>query len=55
MFFGRREDDGHCLGMHTRDLHVRFGRQEREYVGGDLAFLRLPHARPARPESSEAE
>src|ERR1700722_17109215 len=39
----RRQNDRHGLRVHAPDFCVRFGGQESEDVGGDLALLGLPN------------
>src|ERR1700688_3952729 len=55
VLLGRRQDDRHGLGMHLPHLGVRLAGQEREDVGGDLAFLRLSDGGPIGPQTGKTE
>src|ERR1035437_7804882 len=49
VFFSGRQNDRHRLRMHPPDFRVRFGREEGEDVGSDLALLGFAHAGPVGP------
>jgi hypothetical protein len=49
---GLGQDRRHRLRVDRADLGVRFGCQHPIEIGGDLAFLPLPHRGPARPDTA---
>jgi hypothetical protein len=51
----RGQDHRHRLRVNLPDLGIRFRRQEREDVGRNFTFLRLPNARPIGPQTDEAK
>jgi hypothetical protein len=52
---GFRADNRHRLRVDASHLSVRLTGEEREDVGGDLAFLRLAQAGPVGPQAGERE